>query len=221
MASQAITLIGSSSSQPTSERLQPIRLNTPAPARLARVPSRLTAPSVPGGTTRNRLKLMVVRPQRLPISLPQVSPSLAAKLATKPTINRGVGAPGTWLSSARAVPVAAEPQTFSGPRRPPRASAIPSSALRAKPSLVTAEPRPRYSTTASQPCQPSVAPSTVPKAQACHQPLRVSTGTRVTGRISPALIRALMPQAVRAPMAMTQTLPSQAGQRLILKKTND
>ena len=72
----------------------------------------------------------VRRPQRLPISLPQVSPNLAAKLAAKPIFNRITGAIGQTLRTARAAPVAADPQTFSGPRRPPRPSARPCSCLR-------------------------------------------------------------------------------------------
>ena len=115
-----------------------------APTALARLPSRLTAPSVPGGTGLKVVISRVRRPQRLPISLPQVSASLALKLAAKPSSSRGRQGGGTrTLAMASTAPTSAEPQTFSGPRRPPRASARPRACLRWKPRRVTSEPRAR------------------------------------------------------------------------------
>ena len=61
------------------------------PRALAAVPSKLTAPSVPGGTGRKLVISSVVRPHRFPISLPKVSANLAAKLAAKPIRSPWVG----------------------------------------------------------------------------------------------------------------------------------
>ena len=128
--------VGSSPSRAISEAIRAL------PTKLAAVPSRLMAPSVPGGTALRVVINRVWRPQRLPISLPKVSANLAAKLAAKPTSNTGVAWGGrSWVARANTAPVAAEPQTFSGPRRPPLASARPRACLLRKPSLVTIEPR--------------------------------------------------------------------------------
>ena len=54
------------------------------PKPLAKVPSRLIAPSVPGGTGRKEVIKKARLPHLLPISLPNVSASFAAKLAAKP-----------------------------------------------------------------------------------------------------------------------------------------
>ena len=158
------------------------------PTRLAAVPSRLTAPSVPAGTGRRLVISRVWRPQRLPISLPQVSASLALKLAAKATSSGPIQLRGARAASiASRAPTRADPQTFSGPRRPPRASARPRCCFSRSPSRVTREPRARYSTTASQPRQPRVPHRIVPRMPACTQPDRVSTGARWARAISPAL----------------------------------
>jgi len=53
------------------------------------------------------------------------SASLAPKLALKAQQQQVTGQPARWCSRARASAVAANPRRFSGPRRPPRASARP------------------------------------------------------------------------------------------------
>ena len=67
----------------------------------------------------------------------------AEKLAENPTSSADASKIPKLLKNARIAPVADAPQTFSGPRRPPRPSAIPACCLRAKPSLVTNEPMTR------------------------------------------------------------------------------
>ena len=182
-------------------RAQPTAEKSSEPARLARVPSKLTAPSVPGGTGFHWLRLTVLRPQRLPISLPKVSPSLAAKLATNPLSSNCFGAPGSRVARASSAPVAAEPHTFSGPLLPPRASAMPRDSFLGNPSLVTAYPKAKYNTTAHQPRQPMLAASRVPRHQAWNQPALVNRGRRCTKRINKPLIRAL----ARAPVSQPPT----------------
>ena len=109
----------------------------------ASVPSSETAPSVPRGTRSNVVERYVVLPYALPISDCHVSDSLVASEATYAALSaaRAVTADGGSAANASAAsaPVAAAPQTFSGPRAPPRASAIPSASFWRCLTLVTAE----------------------------------------------------------------------------------
>ncbi|KMM16372.1 hypothetical protein SYNGFB01_11520 [Synechococcus sp. GFB01] len=186
MASRPTRATRATSGQPGSSPSASIRAAIRAlPIRLAAVPSRLMAPSVPGGTGLSVVISTQRRPQRLPTSLPKVSPSLAAKLAAKPTSSRGVSAAGSrGTARASRAPVAADPQTFSGPRRPPRPSARPRACLRRKPRRVTSDPSARYSTTASQARGPRQPQRIVPRAPACTQPAVVSSGRRWARLIS-------------------------------------
>eukprot|EP00962_Isochrysis_galbana_P039617 scaffold14241_cov109-Isochrysis_galbana.AAC.2 len=76
--------------------------------------------------------------------------------------------------SAHRAAVAAAPHTFSGPRWPPRASAMPSDSFLAMPSLVTAEPQKRYTTPVTKPCQPSVPHRITERNHALTRPACVS-----------------------------------------------
>mmetsp|Transcript_2 Transcript_2/g.3 ORF Transcript_2/g.3 Transcript_2/m.3 type:complete len:207 (-) Transcript_2:530-1150(-) len=100
------------------------------PTTAAAVPSAETAPSVPGLTRSNVVIRNVVFPYAFPISLANVSASLVARDATyankytSDDMPRKDPPPCTE-HAAQIKPVSADPHTFSGPRRPPRASAIP------------------------------------------------------------------------------------------------
>ncbi len=65
--------------------------------------------------------------------------------------------------------MAADPQTFSGPRFPPLPSAIPLDSLKEKPIFVTNVPNNKYKATASQAVQPMQPRSIVPKNLAWSQ----------------------------------------------------
>ena len=83
----------------------------------------------------------MVRPYALPTSLAVVSASLEAKEATKPRRQRMYQSVSpNRASPAMAAPERPEPHTLGGPRRPPRASAMPSACFCASLSFVTAEP---------------------------------------------------------------------------------
>ena len=76
----------------------------------AKVPSKLTAPSVPLGTGFRLVIKIVVLPYAFPISLATVSESLVAKLATKPVLRVVHSAPSPWNArAARAQAASANP----------------------------------------------------------------------------------------------------------------
>ena len=79
-------------------------------------PSILIAPSVPGDTDFKVVIRKVLLPNLLPISLEKVSESFALKLEAKPTMKNSKKFGQTQLNKASEQPVAADPQTFSGPR---------------------------------------------------------------------------------------------------------
>ena len=136
------------------------------PSKPAIEPSMLIAPSVPGDTGFKVVIRKVLLPNLLPISLEKVSESFALKLEAKPTMNKFKKFGQKQLNKASEQPVAAEPQTFSGPRLPPLASAIPREALFLYPIFVTNVPNKRYTQTDIQPFQPIDPNKSVPSTQA-------------------------------------------------------
>lgn len=154
----------------------------------ARVPSREIAPSVPRGTGFNDVIRNVVFPYALPISDANVSANLVERLATYPNIQALDDKPRKVVeavdndedliaraaAAAHKTPVSALPQTFSGPRRPPRPSAIPNAVFLSKPTLVTNCPKNRYRTQTVHPLQPSAIHSIVPRASEWANPSGVN-----------------------------------------------
>mmetsp|Transcript_4750 Transcript_4750/g.13722 ORF Transcript_4750/g.13722 Transcript_4750/m.13722 type:complete len:214 (+) Transcript_4750:792-1433(+) len=102
---------------------------------------------------------------------------------------------------AHTSPVAADPQTFSGPRFPPRPSAMPLACFSRNLTLVTADPRNRYRTQVVQPLQPRVVHSPVPSASAWTNPSRVRS-LRSLGR------RTANKKALRPKDCNSGTLPA-------------
>eukprot|EP00966_Prymnesium_polylepis_P156620 3618977-Prymnesium_polylepis.1 len=131
---------GTSGAAPSSPTAAANAVSTTEPTAPAAVPSRLTAPSVPGGTRRIVVIRYVVLPYALPISLAHVSESLVASAATKPSFSSALRSGKAAEPRAQTAAVAAEPHTFSGPRMPPRPSAIPIACFLAILTLVTRDP---------------------------------------------------------------------------------
>mmetsp|Transcript_24249 Transcript_24249/g.57222 ORF Transcript_24249/g.57222 Transcript_24249/m.57222 type:complete len:209 (+) Transcript_24249:508-1134(+) len=102
---------------------------------------------------------------------------------------------------AHTSPVAADPQTFSGPRFPPRPSAMPLACFSRNLTLVTADPRNRYRTQVVQPLQPRVVHSPVPSASAWTNPSGVRS-LRSLGR------RTANKKALRPKDCNSGTLPA-------------
>mmetsp|Transcript_15496 Transcript_15496/g.41616 ORF Transcript_15496/g.41616 Transcript_15496/m.41616 type:complete len:431 (+) Transcript_15496:803-2095(+) len=159
---------------------------TPSPAAIAasaadpimpaKVPSSETAPSVPRGTGESVVMRYVERPYALPISEPHVSESLEHTAHTNASSSAGCagGSAGKRCSAAHSAAAPPAPQTFSGPRAPPRDCAIPSASFCAYRSFVSREPTTKKITPSSQPCAPNDVYSAMPSSAACTTPARVS-----------------------------------------------
>ena len=119
----------------------------------ASVPSSETAPDVPGVTRRQPTTSHVVLPQALPTSLAIVSLDAVTSAATIARRGRSARAMPRQMSAAQAaMPVFAI--ALPGPRRPPRSSAIPTSALRLNPRRVARATLTNETMSSVQPCQP-------------------------------------------------------------------
>ena len=148
----------------------------------ASVPSKLTAPSVPRFTgLKGGVDMYVVLPYALPTSDAVVSLSLLQKLATKPRRHSScaTGAVPLSANSAHTKPATPLPHTLPTPRRPPRASAMPSRCFCSSLNFVTALPKTKYKHTKTYPPNPNAAHAAVPKNHAFKTPGHVKPFSNV------------------------------------------
>lgn len=79
-----------------------------------------------------------------------------------------------FVFASKKLTAAADPQTFSGPRAPPRFSAMPNASFSACFTLVTRDPKIRYSTQTAHPRHPKVDHKATPNIHACRRPEKVN-----------------------------------------------